>query len=149
MEFLPSLVVAEWSHSGACQFWDREEKKAPEFFEETYDADDLRDGSMPKVNHMPAQYPERWQDKIAKRIYQQTRIPDPISSRTRRAADRGSMVRKLVERANDWRDSKDVAPRCPQCQATMRLRTARRRFNAGKKFWGCSKYPACKGTVNR
>ncbi|RME42351.1 MAG: DEAD/DEAH box helicase, partial [Chloroflexi bacterium] len=29
----------------------------------------------------------------------------------------------------------------------MRLRTARRGPNAGKQFWGCSRYPACKATV--
>jgi len=149
MEFLPSLVVAEWSHNGACQFWDREEKKAPEFFEHTYDADDLRDGSMPKVNHQPAKYPERWQVKIAERIYQQTRISDPVGSRARRAADRPSMGRKLWEGVKDWRDSKDVAPRCPQCQATMRIKLARKGRHRGKEFWGCSRYPACKGIVNR
>jgi ATP-dependent DNA helicase RecQ len=29
----------------------------------------------------------------------------------------------------------------------MRLRTARRGPNAGNQFWGCSRYPACKATV--
>lgn len=29
----------------------------------------------------------------------------------------------------------------------MRLRTARRGPNAGSQFWGCSRYPACKATV--
>ena len=28
----------------------------------------------------------------------------------------------------------------------MRLRTARRGRNAGNQFWGCSRYPACRGT---
>jgi restriction system protein len=36
---------------------------------------------------------------------------------------------------------------CPKCQATMVRRTAKRGPNAGSSFWGCSKYPACRGTL--
>ncbi|PTQ70316.1 helix-hairpin-helix domain-containing protein [Pseudomonas sp. GV071] len=36
--------------------------------------------------------------------------------------------------------------RCPNCGASMVRRTARKGRNAGNQFWGCSKYPACKGT---
>jgi len=35
---------------------------------------------------------------------------------------------------------------CPICQSSMVRRTARRGANSGKAFWGCSRYPACKGT---
>ena len=35
---------------------------------------------------------------------------------------------------------------CPRCHSAMRLRTATKGNNAGHKFWGCSKYPRCKGT---
>lgn len=35
---------------------------------------------------------------------------------------------------------------CPLCQSDMVRRTARRGAKAGKAFWGCSRYPACKGT---
>lgn len=42
----------------------------------------------------------------------------------------------------------DVAPSCPKCGAPMVLRTARKGANAGNSFWGCSRYPACKGIVN-
>jgi len=37
-------------------------------------------------------------------------------------------------------------PQCPRCGSPMVLRTATRGANAGKQFWGCSTYPACKGT---
>lgn len=37
-------------------------------------------------------------------------------------------------------------PKCPQCQAPMVWRTAKKGANAGSQFWGCSKYPACRGT---
>ena len=39
-----------------------------------------------------------------------------------------------------------AAPACPTCAAPMVLRTARRGGSAGSAFWGCSKFPACRGT---
>lgn len=37
---------------------------------------------------------------------------------------------------------------CPICSAPMLLRVARKGNNAGKKFWGCSRFPQCKGIKN-
>jgi restriction system protein len=39
-------------------------------------------------------------------------------------------------------------PACPVCSAAMVKRLAKRGANAGNAFWGCSKYPGCKGTVS-
>ena len=39
-------------------------------------------------------------------------------------------------------------PKCPRCGGTMVLRMARKGSNAGNKFYGCSKYPRCKGAVD-
>ena len=39
-------------------------------------------------------------------------------------------------------------PKCPRCGSDMVLRTARKGPNAGKQFYGCSKYPECKGTIS-
>ena len=39
-------------------------------------------------------------------------------------------------------------PKCPQCGEKMVQRTATRGKYAGKKFWGCSNYPNCKGIRN-
>ena len=36
--------------------------------------------------------------------------------------------------------------RCPKCSSPMSLRTAKKGKNPGSKFWGCNKYPRCKGT---
>ncbi|MFT3895945.1 MAG: DUF2726 domain-containing protein [Anaerolineales bacterium] len=41
----------------------------------------------------------------------------------------------------------ESSPRCPKCGSEMVLRTAKRGDNQGGKFWGCSKYPNCKGIV--
>lgn len=38
------------------------------------------------------------------------------------------------------------APFCPECQSRMVKRKAKRGANAGQAFWGCARYPDCKGT---
>ena len=38
------------------------------------------------------------------------------------------------------------APTCPECGSPMKQRTARKGPNAGSQFWGCSRYPQCRGT---
>ena len=35
---------------------------------------------------------------------------------------------------------------CPSCGSEMRLRTARRGPSPGSRFWGCSRFPKCRGT---
>ncbi|MBM3858222.1 MAG: four helix bundle protein [Verrucomicrobia bacterium] len=37
-------------------------------------------------------------------------------------------------------------PPCPVCGSLMAVRTAKKGPRAGNQFWGCTKYPACKGT---
>jgi restriction system protein len=39
-----------------------------------------------------------------------------------------------------------ATPTCPRCGSPMVLRTAKRGASAGSSFYGCIKYPACKGT---
>ena len=43
-------------------------------------------------------------------------------------------------------EPKDEAPKCPGCGDVMVLRTAKQGKNAGLPFWGCSRFPKCKGT---
>lgn len=43
---------------------------------------------------------------------------------------------------------KNKVPLCPKCGSPMVLRTAKRGRYAGQEFWGCSRYPKCKGLVN-
>jgi restriction system protein len=37
--------------------------------------------------------------------------------------------------------------RCPKCGGEMTKRTARQGQNAGKSFWGCDRFPDCRGIV--
>lgn len=39
-----------------------------------------------------------------------------------------------------------ASPVCPKCGGGMIRRIARQGANAGQAFWGCSAYPACRGT---
>jgi restriction system protein len=41
-----------------------------------------------------------------------------------------------------------TSPKCPICQSPMKLRTAKKGGSAGAQFWGCSKFPRCRGTRN-
>lgn len=38
-----------------------------------------------------------------------------------------------------------AAPLCPLCSEVMTIRTAKRGSNVGGTFWGCSKFPVCRG----
>jgi len=42
-------------------------------------------------------------------------------------------------------DSTNATPTCPKCNSPMVKRTARQGANAGGQFWGCSRYPGCRG----
>jgi restriction system protein len=53
---------------------------------------------------------------------------------------------QTVSPPNSMSSSQAAAePVCPQCGAGMVKRTARKGGNAGGEFWGCSKFPTCRG----
>jgi restriction system protein len=81
---------------------------------------------------------ELWDGKKLKAAIRQARIPfrpesPPAPKRVPGTASRGQAA------AN--------TPSCPRCNANMILRTAKRGANAGQQFWGCSRFPACKGAM--
>ncbi|MFZ4395359.1 MAG: four helix bundle suffix domain-containing protein [Kiritimatiellia bacterium] len=45
----------------------------------------------------------------------------------------------------DQRQAEAGVPVCPECGKPMRQRTAKTGPHAGRPFWGCTGYPACKG----
>jgi four helix bundle suffix protein len=57
---------------------------------------------------------------------------------------------RLQERERHARDDQTAPlrspPTCPACGGLMVLRTAKTGAHPGSQFWGCAKYPACKGT---
>jgi hypothetical protein len=65
-----------------------------------------------------------------------------------------SMVTRLVDHIEGRRPRKtpshlsvvDTSPSCPRCGEKMMLRTAKKGANPGEQFWGCPKFPGCRGT---
>lgn len=57
-----------------------------------------------------------------------------------------------VQRSGRMKGAEESQPRepegvvCPQCGSAMVRRVARRGSSAGSAFWGCSRYPQCRGT---
>ena len=41
---------------------------------------------------------------------------------------------------------REAPPACPSCGTEMVKRVAKRGAHAGESFWGCKRYPGCKGT---
>lgn len=46
------------------------------------------------------------------------------------------------------REKEASVPSCPVCSSPMVKRSAKRGANAGNEFWGCPRYPSCKGIVS-
>jgi four helix bundle suffix protein len=56
---------------------------------------------------------------------------------------------RLAERRRQQQGSprpEGPSPACPLCGKPMACRTARKGAQAGSQFWGCTGYPACRGT---
>ena len=67
--------------------------------------------------------------------------------------DGGYSEQLATERLRHRKDQSDRSdptdlqpPNCPACGALMALRTAKSGKTPGSQFWGCTKYPDCKGT---
>lgn len=60
------------------------------------------------------------------------------------------LIRGVTVPVKFFRDPLSVmtmgAPFCPECQSRMVKRQVKRGANAGKAFWGCTRYPECRGT---
>jgi restriction system protein len=59
--------------------------------------------------------------------------------------DEGGFREKLSGIRVEARAKQQGAPVCPECGKSMAQRTAKSGKNAGRKFWGCTGYPDCKG----
>jgi restriction system protein len=67
------------------------------------------------------------------------------------AGARGEAAPRRLEpqvptQADPEQTAKATEPDCPLCAKPMVKRMAKRGTNAGAEFWGCTAYPACRGT---
>lgn len=44
-------------------------------------------------------------------------------------------------------DNADAAPQCPKCSSPMVKRVGKSGERAGQAFWGCTRFPACRGIL--
>jgi len=61
----------------------------------------------------------------------------------------GGFRERLTAARLETRDQQQAdpdEPACPECGKRMRKRLAKAGRNVGQPFWGCTGYPACKGT---
>jgi DNA-binding helix-hairpin-helix protein with protein kinase domain len=78
-------------------------------------------------------------------------IPIPARSSSQKLSSNNGYT--LTSRPNATASRPNAAPSshavtCPRCSSPMVKRLAKRGRNAGSYFWGCSRYPSCKGTRN-
>lgn len=66
---IDSLIIIEWSHSGACRFCDEADVSVPDFYLGKYNGAELRPPTSTAVRHAG-----NWQFSISQHIYQQTGI---------------------------------------------------------------------------
>lgn len=55
---------------------------------------------------------------------------------------------ELEKKTLENESKEDMEVKCPKCGSPMILRTASKGANAGQSFYGCSKFPKCRGIVN-
>ena len=53
-----------------------------------------------------------------------------------------------LRKRKDGQHGNGATPQCPVCGSDMVLRVAKKGKYAGRQFYGCKKYPRCKGLVN-
>ena len=56
-------------------------------------------------------------------------------------------VQSHISRSSSIKQSQFANQKCPLCGSEMVKRTAKKGANAGSEFWGCSKFPKCRGTA--
>jgi len=77
-----------------------------------------------------------------------------ISSLEKVFVDDGGYTEQLAYARLEHRKMNELAggklggdnPHCPRCGHLMVVRTAQKGAHTGNMFWGCSSYPACRGT---
>lgn len=53
---------------------------------------------------------------------------------------------KVPPEAPSTKPTENTTPACPLCAQAMVLRTVKRGASSGSRFWGCTGFPACRGT---
>lgn len=103
----------------------------------------------------------KFKTKMPANVLKTKKLVPYIKSHSQQVFDRGELehFRHLIDSVmsgklvTDKQHRKNVKqsrknPLCPICGTAMILRVARKGNKKGKEFWGCSNFPACRGTKN-
>lgn len=55
------------------------------------------------------------------------------------------MIRHNTGQTISSQPAEDSSPACPKCGSPMAQRIAQKGSHAGNRFWGCTRFPACRG----
>jgi HJR/Mrr/RecB family endonuclease len=75
---------------------------------------------------------------------------EELAAQTRIEIVNHNALANLLEKLDVYNDREmqdlltDTRKFCPKCEYQMKLRTTNSGQNAGRQFWGCSRYPACR-----
>lgn len=58
------------------------------------------------------------------------------------------MIQHNTGRTTNPQPAADTNPSCPKCGSPMVQRVAQKGTQAGNRFWGCTRFPACRGIRN-
>ncbi len=86
-----------------------------------------------------------YEDYLRHRRLPQWAPSDPDASAVRGVASRSGQNQSDQSDLTDLTDLKP--PPCPNCGSLTALRTAKAGKSPGSQFWGCSRFPDCKGVV--
>lgn len=59
-----------------------------------------------------------------------------------------TMIQHNTGQVSNPLPEEDASPACPKCGSTMVQRVAQKGSQAGNRFWGCTRFPACRGIRN-
>jgi hypothetical protein len=70
------LIIADWSHSGTCRIWRRDDPMAPPYYQPEYSGNSLRTVAVDEIPHYGSKY-GNWQRRVVTAIHDKTGISVP------------------------------------------------------------------------
>ncbi|MFM6932215.1 MAG: topoisomerase DNA-binding C4 zinc finger domain-containing protein [Novosphingobium sp.] len=103
-------------------------------------------GGNDQLRHLQEAVASARQDLELLNIAIPARRSMPLQTPARPVVQKPSPRTTPIAPAIPSKPSTSAAHTCPNCGYRMVRRTARKGHNVGGQFWGCSRYPYCKGT---
>lgn len=83
---------------------------------------------------------------IAKKIAEGMTPHVPLTQTPTATSQEAGSAAQIAE-LPDVNSPATAVPSCPRCSSPMVRRTAKGEENAGREFWGCSRFPTCRGVI--